>query len=234
MKPLGHKAYGHIPHFEGSRMTPADKKCSPGHQKIMTEKARDYKDLIIVQEKLDGSNCAVAKINNKIIPLTRAGYVANTSPYIMHHYFYDWVMVNEIRFDNLLRDSERIVGEWMIQAHGTRYRIDYEPFIVFDIMTKHNRLIYHEFLKRVVYYDFEIPRLIHMGQSLKLKHAKKAIETSGHGAIDRVEGFVYRCEREWKVEFLCKWVHPDKVDGKYLNGNNPVWNVDIKNYQSMP
>lgn len=66
MKPLGHKSYGSIPHFKGSRMGPADKHCEPGQQKIMTEKLRDRHDLIIVQEKLDGSNCAVAKIDGKI------------------------------------------------------------------------------------------------------------------------------------------------------------------------
>ena len=29
-KPLGHKAYGHIPHLQGSRMTPMDKHCELG------------------------------------------------------------------------------------------------------------------------------------------------------------------------------------------------------------
>ncbi|MCK5605293.1 hypothetical protein KAR91_25600 [Candidatus Pacearchaeota archaeon] len=227
-KPLGHKAYGHIPHFIGSRMTPMDKHCEPGHQRIMTEKARDKKDLIIVQEKLDGSNMAIAKINGQIIALSRAGYTAISSPYKQHHIFDTWVFNNQKRFDKLLNEGERIVGEWLVQAHSTRYELFHEPFVVFDIMVKHERLNYHDFLLRVLPLGFIIPRLIHIGQPLKFQYAKEAIKTSGHGAIDLVEGFVYRCEREKKVDFLCKWVRPDKKDGIYLpemSGKEAVWNV---------
>jgi hypothetical protein len=228
-KPLGHKAYGHIPHFSGSRMTPSDKHCEPGQQKIMTEKARDRHDLIIVQEKLDGSNVAVAMIGGRIAPLTRSGYMAETSPYKQHHYFAKWVYNRQDRF-TFLNEGERVVGEWLLQAHGTRYVLPHEPFVPFDIMIKHERLNYHDFLLRVLPYHFTVPRLIHIGQSFKLEQAKKAIQESGHGSIDPVEGFVYRCERNRCVDFLCKWVRPDKIDGKYLpeiSGEQPYWNYDI-------
>jgi hypothetical protein len=229
-KPLGHKAYGHIPHFIGSRMTPSDKHCEPGQQKIMTEKTRDKKDLIIVQEKLDGSNCSVAKIEGKIIALGRAGYLAESSNYKQHKLFAKWVNCHIERFDKLLNENERVTGEWLIQAHGTRYNLKHEPFVVFDIMKKHNRINYHEFVTRVLPLGFIIPRLIHIGQPFQLDLAKLAIKTSGHGAIDKVEGVVYRCERENKVDFLCKWVDPYKIDGKYLperNNGYTIWNYDI-------
>lgn len=92
-------------------MGPGDHHIEPGQAIICTEKARDRHDLIIVQEKLDGSNCSVAKINGTIIPLTRAGYRAESSPYEQHHYFARWVYKNQNRFDALLSEWERIVGE---------------------------------------------------------------------------------------------------------------------------
>ena len=194
----------------------------------MTKKARDWKDLIIVQEKLDGSNCAVAKLNGEIIALTRSGYLANTSQYAQHHYFDEWVKGNALRFDKLLNEGERVVGEWCLQAHGTRYKMPHEPFVVFDLMKGHDRIIYHDFLLRVLPFRFIIPRLIHIGHPFKLILAQKAIGISGHGAVDPVEGFVYRCEREGRVDFLCKWVRPDKIDGKYLPEYNETgqqfWN----------
>ena len=227
IKPLGHRAYGHIPHFTGNRITPSDKTCNIGHQKIMTDKTRDRKDLIIVQEKLDGSNCSVAKLNGKIIALGRAGYLANTSSFKQHIYFSKWVEKNYERFDKLLNEGERICGEWLIQAHGTRYNLEHEPYVVFDIMIKkHERLIYHDFLLKVLPLGFIVPRLIHIGQPFSLKQAIKSIETSGHGAIDKVEGVVYRCERENKVDFLCKYVRPDKIDGLYLD--KEIWNMSFK------
>ena len=69
--------------------------------------------------------------------------------------------------------------------------------------------------------------MIHIGQPFKLKYSIEAIKTSGHNAIDKVEGVVYRCERKGIVDFLCKYVRPDKEDGIYLpekNNGEIIWN----------
>ena len=106
-KPLCHKCYGSIPHLPGSRLGPGDHHISEGQAKIATEKVRDKNDVVICQEKLDGSNVGVAKINGEIVPLTRSGYVANTSQFEMHHMFYHWSLLNKRRFDELLNDGNR-------------------------------------------------------------------------------------------------------------------------------
>ena len=46
------KNYGSIPHFSFSRLGEKDYRCCEGHEKILTEKTRDWQDLIIVTEKL--------------------------------------------------------------------------------------------------------------------------------------------------------------------------------------
>jgi len=232
------KSYGHIPHMPGSRMGPGDHMCDEGQKRIATEKARDKHDVIIVQEKVDGSNVGVAKINGALVPLTRAGYVANTSPYEQHHHFYNWVMVNQSRFNELLKDGERICGEWLMQAHGTKYLLSHEPFVVFDLMVYNDRMIYLEFVSRIQKYDFISPNTIHIGAPLSIEKAMEKLKISGHGALDPVEGAVWRVERngqidrhkserKWIVDFLVKYVRPDKVDGLYLpeqSGKEPIWN----------
>jgi hypothetical protein len=226
MKPLGHKNYGSIPHLRGSRMGSGDHKCDDGQYEIATKKARDWKDLIIVQEKLDGSNVGIARVGGQIIPLNRSGYKASSSPWEQHHVFNDWVYKNVTRFDGL-EDGERIVGEWLHQAHGTRYDLPHEPFVAFDLMREHERTTYLEFSYRMLKFDTVIPRLIHIGQPISVKNVVKRLEPSGHGAIDEVEGAVWRIEREGKVNFLVKYVRPDKIDGKYLpeiSGKKPVYN----------
>ena len=97
--------------------------------------------MIIVQEKLDGSNVAIAKIDNKIVALTRAGYLATSSPFQQHHYFGRWVEENEKRFFELLREKERLSGEWLALAHGTRYELKHEPFVAFDLINGAERVI---------------------------------------------------------------------------------------------
>ena len=233
MKPLGHKAYGSIPHLSKSRLGSGDHHCEPGQEIIATVKPRDRFDLVIVQEKLDGSNCAVAKIDGQIIALGRSGYLAETSPFEQHHYFAKWVKLHEKRFERLLHEKERLVGEWLAQAHSTRYQLPHEPFVVFDLMQGPKRLNYHDFLLRVLPLDFVVPRLIHMGQPVGINWVMKHLTVSGHGAIDEVEGAVWRVERKDKVDFLVKYVKPYKQDGIYLpeiSGKEAVWNVDVSHF----
>ena len=100
----------------------------------------------------------------------------------------------------------------------------------FDIMVKSERMNYHSFLLRVLPMGFTVPRLIHIGDSYPLEKAMQAIKTSGHGAIDEVEGAVWRVERNEKVDYLVKFVRPEKKDGIYLPENNngiTIWNTDL-------
>ena len=170
-KPLGGKSYGHIPHFPGSRMGPGDHKCSEDQLRIATEKELDRHDRIIVQEKLDGSNVGVAKIEGVIIPLTRAGYVADTSPFEQHWRFGEWAYANQGRFLELLAEGERVCGEWLLQAHGTRYELKHEPFVVFDIMRGDKRAICEEVQDRVIPLGFIMPYKIHEGGPLSIVEA---------------------------------------------------------------
>jgi hypothetical protein len=233
MKPLKQKAYGSIPHLPGSRLGPSDHHCHEGQANIATLKKRDRHDLIIVQEKLDGSCCAVAKIEDKIIALGRAGYLASSSQYPVHLVFDAWVKENEERFYNLLFEGERAVGEFLAMAVGTKYNLPHEPFVVFDIMKGTERMIVDHLEARVGSCGFTMPKIISYGEPLSIQEMLKHIQTSGHGAIDPVEGAVWRIERKGYVDFLTKYVRHDKEDGKYFpertNGET-IWNCDVSKY----
>lgn len=227
IKPLGTKAYGSIPHLPGSRRGPADKGLSEQQAKILTEKSRDKHDVIYVQEKLDGSNVSVANIDGKITPLIRAGYLASGSNYKQHHVFHNWAMEREDLFQRLLEPGERCIGEWLMEAHGTRYKLIHDPFVVFDIMKVDKRETVENLTERCSEYDLVIPHLIHCGGPISIADVLAKLEPSQHGAIDPVEGAVWRVERNGVVDFLGKYVRAEKVDGKYLeniSGLPPVYN----------
>lgn len=233
MKPLKQKSYGSIPHLLGSRLGIGDHHCHEGQHNIATLKTRDRHDLVIVQEKLDGSNVGVAKIDGKIIAITRAGYTADSSKYSQHLIFDLWVKENEERFLKLLKEGERICGEWLVMAHGTRYDLKHEPFVPFDLMTGNERTTYNVFESRVQELGFIVPKLLHIGCSVGIDYIVDKIKTSGHGALDEVEGAIWRVERQGKVDFLAKFVHNHKQDGKYfaeITGAEPVWNCDVSKY----
>lgn len=214
MKPLGIKSYGSIPHLIGSRLGSGDHHAHEGQIRIATEKLRDKHDRVFVQEKLDGGNVGIVKLSGKILAITRAGYLAETSPYKTHHAFNQWVKDNEERFYNLLNEGERLCGEWLLTAVGTIYNLPHEPFVAFDLMTGKTRVNMTQFYDRV-YSKFELPRML-AGEPINIAQVEEFIEPSGHGAIDPVEGAVWRVERKGKVDFLVKYVRKEKVDGKYL------------------
>jgi hypothetical protein len=232
-KPLGQKGYGTIPHLPGSRRGAGDKGVNEGQYRICCVKTPpDRKgDEIIVQEKLDGSNCGVVKIAGEIIAINRAGWQASSSSYVHHRLFNEWVAWNRERFDTLLEEGERVMGEWLVLAHGTRYELSHEPFVPFDLIRNGwERAATTEFCERVQPLGFRAPQVLHRGGPLALDEARRLLDRREarepgaesepyygyHRAVDPAEGVVYRVERRGVVDFLAKWVHPDKVDGRYL------------------
>ena len=254
-KPLGHKSYGTIAHLPGSRQGRDDVGIGPGQAEICVGRPRDKRDRVIVQEKLDGSNVAVACVavedgGSEIVALIRAGYRAIDGRYEQHKLFHLWVMERVERFA-FLRPGERVCGEWLAQAHGTRYALRHEPFVAFDIMRAptlaeqregkgrmelaHMRVGYDEFVARASGAGIALAECVfdEMGKSCTIERAMEEIDRrNAHGALDSIEGAVWRVERvskegAWEVDFLAKFVRHGKVDGKYLpeiSGEGEVWN----------
>jgi hypothetical protein len=223
----GNRIYGHIPQLPGSQMTSGDRKAKDWQIGICCEKLRDAKDYVVVQEKLDGSCMAVAKQNSEIIPLARSGNRAAVSRYKQHRFFHKWVYENLERFDELLADGETCIGEWLMQAHGTRYDLPHEPFVIFDLRSGEKFLTSRAVKKRVSRFNFIAPRTIHEETPITVEEIVKLLQPSGHGAIDLVEGAVWRVERNDQVDFLAKYVRPDKRIGCFLPerpGQKPIWN----------
>jgi hypothetical protein len=237
MKPVRGRAYGSIPHLFYSQAN-GDRFVGTGQHRIATEKARDKHDLIIVQEKVDGANCAVLKKDGGLIPISRNGHRCEESTYEQHRIFHQWVMQHYEKFA-FLREGERLCGEWMILAHGTRYDIK-TPFIVFDIINDGMgdrkdgyRLSHSAFMDRLPP-EFTTPIPLHIGGPCSIEHAMEELGSRGHhGGLEETEGAVWRVERNGKIDFLAKYLRrPPATIGQYLgHENEEVWNVDIKRFR---
>lgn len=225
MKSLGVKAYGSIPHLPGSRVGPADHSVNEGQYRMACVERKDKRDEVIVTEKLDGSCCAIAKIDGQLYPLVRSGYIANTSPYEQHHLFYDWVMTHHKKWDRLIYEGERFVGEWLAMAHGTKYDLFHEPFVVFDIIVGDERRSYVDLWERAgdpVQPNFITPVTINHGLPMSIDEVMGVLGDEGFHGAEATEGAVWRIERDEKFLFSCKYVRHDKVDGKYFD--KEIWN----------
>ena len=218
-KPLGGRSYGSIPHLPGSRRGPGDYGLSDEQARMLTDRAKDRRDRVIVQEKLDGSNVAAARIGDEIHAITRAGYLAHTSPYPQHHAWGRWVDHHRAALLALLSDGERVCGEWMMLAHGTRYSLPHGPFVAFDLRIGQGRASVDEVTRRCSAAGLPVPRVISDGPPISVADVLARLEPSGHGALDPVEGAVWRCERAdpKSPTILAKFVIAGKVDGCYLS-----------------
>lgn len=231
MKPIGRKNYGSIPHLHNSKLGEGDYYISEGQERILTIKERDKYDNILVFEKYDGSNVGIAKINNKIFALTRAGYEAKTSPYKQHHLFSEWVYRREKMFTDMLSNGERITGEWLAQAHGLIYKIENEPIVFFDYFTpKNERILFYELEEKANKYELQLPRKLHDGKPITVEKLLPLLnkKTKGIESVELPEGMVYRVERKGKVDFLAKWVRIDFPNGKLcinVEEENLTWNI---------
>jgi hypothetical protein len=210
-------------------MGPGDHACHEGQQRIATEKARDKHDRIIVTEKLDGSNVGIARVGDSIYALGRAGYLAQSSKYEQHQLFAYWVRQREEFWRDVLSDGERLVGEWLAQAHGTLYSLPLGPFAAFDLMVKQKRKPFDEFRDRCLMHGIAMPKLLSVGGPISVAEAMALHGNGDHGCVDP-EGAVWRVERKGEFDFIVKWVRPSKADGKYLPdvtgavSDVPVWN----------
>jgi len=227
VKPLGGKAYGSIGHLPQSRVGPGDWHVHEGQARICLENPRRG-ERIIVTEKLDGACMSVARLGGELVPLSRAGYKSTDALYDHLRVFDAYVAQNQNLFE-FLQDGERLCGEWLAMAHGTIYDQTspaFAPFVAFDLIRGKDRVLRDEFESRVASVIPTAAMLYDGPNGFSIEAAMTEIGTGKHGNIDEPEGAVWRVEREGRVDFLAKYVRPQKIDGKYLpniSGADAIW-----------
>jgi hypothetical protein len=230
-KPLNGKAYGSIPHLPGSKFGDRQDRGVPAGEALLYLEHPSPGDRIVVQEKLDGSACAVLKKDGAIIPLIRNGRPAAESVWRQHRMFARWVREREDLFARLLYDGGRVVGEWLARAHGTRYDLaGRHPFVVFDYFQGDQRIPADRAECHVVAHGLAfVPTLAAGPAAVPIADALALLGEHGHyGALDSAEGVVYRRETADGRIFLAKYVRPEAEPGRYLTGDDDpdtaVWN----------
>lgn len=88
-------------------------------------------DRVIVQEKLDGPCVAAVREGGAITAYGREGRPCAASLNEGRRAFAAWVRDNADRL-GFLDEGERLVCEWLLVAHGTRYALPHEPVVALD------------------------------------------------------------------------------------------------------
>ena len=226
---LGHRAYRKIPHLPGSRTGQTDRHAPRELARWCTHQCRPG-DVVVVQEKLDGSCVAVALKHGEVIALGREGFRAAESQNPGRQMFHRWVTANAARFREVLQEGEWLVGEWLALAHATRYRLTHEPFVVFDLCSGGADFKAWSTARtdERLAGRFARPHVLHSGAAISIEAVDAKLGEFGHhGALDPVEGAMWRVERAGEVVFRAKFVRGGKVDGALLpenSGQPAIWN----------
>jgi hypothetical protein len=230
---LGRRAFHRVPHLPGSRGGALDRHAPSELARRCTSEARPG-ELVIVQEKLDGSCVAVAKVGGTVLALGREGTLASASPNPGRQRFAAWVERRQALFAARLEEGEWLAGEWLALAHATRYRLKHEPFVPFELFARKDHappraVALDELEARLAGSDLVVPNVLHRGGALAVDEALARLGPFGaHGAIDPVEGLVWRLERSGLVVGRAKYVRAGKVDGALLpenSGQDAIWNA---------
>jgi len=175
---------------------------------------------VIVQEKLDGSCVAVARRSGQLLALGREGRPCAESGNEARRWFAAWVTAAEARFA-FVAEGEVLAGEWLALVHGTRYVLEHEPFVPFDLLSEGRRATVDVLAARLAGTGLSMPRIVHRGGPIAIADAVAKLGPRGlHGALGAPEGLVYRVERAGGVVAVTKWVRPEKVDGSLLPENS--------------
>jgi hypothetical protein len=220
-KPLNGPIYGSTPHLMGSLLGPGDHHIHPAHHEIFTKK--ELKDSIVfVQEKLDGTCVGVYKSPIGLMALNRRGYdLSSNAPTEDQALFYKFVMHNRDKFNDVLKEGELLVGEWLYKARGTQYDIRCEPFFPFDCFNmtmvrgvlcrvrSENTLSFYQRFGDI----FSLPFLVSAGSAIEIAEAFDFLK-SGTGKFiwpveGEPEGLIYRLENDGNLMMKAKWVRPD-------------------------
>lgn len=211
--------YPSIPHLPGSRCA-TDRTVSFGVARRCIDPASTLAGSeVIVQEKLDGSCVAITRRNGHLLALGREGRPCAESGNEARRWFATWVGRQPARFD-FVAEGEILAGEWLALVHGTRYALDHEPFVPFDLSIDRRRVTVDTLAARLAGSGLVMPRVVHRGAPLPIDEAVARLGRGLHGAVDLPEGLVYRVERKGEVITVAKWVRPEKRDGSLLPENS--------------
>jgi hypothetical protein len=218
--------YPSIPHLPGSR-TAGDHAIGDAEARRCTE-AEKPGDVVIVEEKLDGSCVAIVRDQGKLHARGRDGSDAAASPNEGRRLFARWVAENTARLLPMLEDGEHIAGEWLALVHGIRYALPHGPFVVLDLFQNGERRAPRTLTReRAARATLPMPGVVQEGHAIAVGEAMRKLGRGFSGAIDPPEGIVYRVERNKAFAFACKWVRHDKIDGALLpekTGKDALWN----------
>ena len=210
--------YPRTPHLFGSRGTDDDK-----HLGRRASRAFVADPLLIVEEKIDGTNVGIHFTSAGRMVLQARGHELTEGMHPQYDLFKQWANVKRSFLETLLGDRRIPYGEWMYARHSLHYQALPHYFFAFDIFDK-ERGCFQDLETRRQMLDgsgLQTVPVIHRGPASEDK-LRELIGPSAFGAMfenpvsgradDLMEGLYLRTEADGVVTGRAKIVRPEFVE----------------------
>lgn len=166
--------YPRTHHIEGSRLQPGDEDLE---SVPFSEIAGRY---LVVEEKMDGSNCGISFTNDgKLLLQSRGHYL--TGGYREKHFalFKTWAHTFESELKEILQDRFIMYGEWLYTKHTVFYNHLSHYLLEFDIYDKVNKAFLSTKVRRVMLKRLPFIRMVRVLFEGKMKSMHELMSLIG-------------------------------------------------------
>lgn len=194
---------------------------------------------VVIEEKLDGSNCAITIVDNHPVIRNRThilkkGFVKDTPAKQQFRPIWGWFYENKDKFEMLaskLGFMPVIYGEWMVAVHGIRYDQLFDYFLAYELYDPENQisLPQNEARLSLCQAGFSLPPLLHEGKFDSYEYLIQLTEQpSSQSSCDQREGLVIKVSDNKKITHRFKMVRPGFVQGQYWSDEQITKNKKAK------
>lgn len=213
--------FGKIHHLFHSEMcSDDDVRVNMEMQTMFTLKKRKFSDVVIVTEKLDGSNMGIVKLNGVLYPINKSGYdcrnmgIRKSELQLLGESWATWLDVNYDFYDSIIGEGERLVYENCAIQHSLPYKFKKEPMFLLAKYTSDNKKVsYIELTKFAKQHNIQMPTLLSYGPAIQpeliISQYLSDIKSYRGGSF---EGVVYNYEIDDRHETCAKMVCSDFVN----------------------
>ena len=128
------RKYPRTPHLQGSRLQPGD------HDLAQVPFAQLAGQVLVVEEKLDGANCAVSfDADGRLLLQSRGHYLTGGPREKQFGPFKAWAATVRYQLQPVLADRYVMYGEWLYAKHTVFYDALPHHFCEFDVYDRAGR-----------------------------------------------------------------------------------------------
>lgn len=197
------RKYPRTQHLEGSRLQPGDEDLDQAPFDVLAE------GWIVIEEKLDGANCALSFVDGELHLQSRGHYLMGGEREKHFDLLKQWATTHQARFRERIGDRYVVYGEWLYAKHEIFYDALPHYFMEFDVLDRARDVFLSTEARRALLGGLGITSVPALWEGTKpsRKHATGLVRRSLYSP-ELAEGLYVKVETEGETIGRYKFIRP--------------------------